>query len=321
MRKSLLAIALSSLFLLNACEDQSHKIKQLEDRIVELEAVVPSLKDEGEIFFYEKGNYTLLKQVPKTQIAWINDLVLAELFRSENGIPNTNDPNFRENLKQQLKREFDEENKANAEMIAEMKADMGNEEEWEVPLYMTRQFYYSDTRLASQNYNVASFYTNTESYSGGAHGMNYFSTLHIDLKKREVIRFEDFIAKEHHEVLKALLWDKYLKHEVNSELNYVDENLSWEARQKEYERLSQKRAQTTETFWVKKAEMPIATYSFDFDKFGVTFTYSPYELGPYAVGSVILSLPWEEVEHLVNPEYRPIKPLISTEELSENFSL
>lgn len=322
MKKSLIALALSSLFLLSACDDQSNKIKQLEAKIVELEAVVPALKDEGEIFFYEKGNYTSLRTIPKTQIAWVNDLVLVELFRREEGvIPRTDDPHFRENLKLQLKREFDESNALNAEMIAEMKAEIGNEEGWEVPITMTSWFYYSNTRLASQNYNVASFYTNSESYSGGAHGMHGFGTLHIDLKKREVIRFDDFIAKEHHEELKALLWDVYLQHEVNSELNEVDEKLSWEAQQKERDKLAAKRAQITETYWAKKAEMPIATYSFDFDESGVTFTYSPYELGPYAVGSVILSLPWEKVEHLVNPAYRPAKPLISTEELDENFAL
>lgn len=59
-----------------------------------------------------------------------------------------------------------------------------------------------------------------------------------------------------------------------------------------------------ESFWEDHAELITRWYEGTvlFDGEGMRVVYSPYELGPYAIGEVTFRLTWEELEPLVGPE-------------------
>lgn len=143
---------------------------------------------------------------------------------------------------------------------------------------------YSDTAETSyvgQRGNIATFSQAFYSYSGGAHGMYYTKYLVIDTHKKTLLTLDTLMAKDNQAKAKALLWDEYVR---SSPVNEEGKN---------------------ETF-TDKADFYLAD-NFYFTEYGITFVYPPYALGAFAEGEKELTLPWFEANKLITTEYQRTK--------------
>jgi hypothetical protein len=59
------------------------------------------------------------------------------------------------------------------------------------------------------------------------------------------------------------------------------------------------------TDYLFENDIPI-TDNFYLTSKGIGFNYNPYEIGPYALGSVSLYIPFSELDPCLNPEFRQL---------------
>lgn len=122
-----------------------------------------------------------------------------------------------------------------------------------------------------------------EEYTGGAHGvyMNYF--YNIDLRTLKPLRLEDIFVKDYQTPLTQLLWNQLM----------ADNNAS---SKQELEDLG---------FGTTGELMP--TENFYLTAKGITFLYNIYEIAPYVMGAIEISLPWDALAEIKNSQF-DIKP-------------
>lgn len=104
-------------------------------------------------------------------------------------------------------------------------------------------------------------------YIGGAHGGWIESYCNIGLETGHVYTLEDFVPKESFDALDNLLTEH---------LGDLDE-------------------QVRESLWEESVRHSEA---FSVGKAGLTFHYGEYELGPYYLGTIDLTVPWNELENI-----------------------
>ncbi len=111
-------------------------------------------------------------------------------------------------------------------------------------------------------------------YTGGAHGMYMSTFLNINLHTLSPIRLDDLFVNEYEEALTDLLWNQLM----------ADNKV---ATRQEVEALgytSTGNLEPTENFYLN-------------DK-GITFYYNIYEIAPYVMGPIEITLPYEIMSHL-----------------------
>lgn len=112
-------------------------------------------------------------------------------------------------------------------------------------------------------------------YTGGAHGMYMTTFLNMDLALMRPLRLDDIFAGDYKEPLTDLIWNqlmadnKVTTHEALEELGY---------------------GSTGEI-------SPVENFYLDND--GITFYYNVYEITPYAMGPVIVKIPFQMIEHML----------------------
>jgi hypothetical protein len=142
-----------------------------------------------------------------------------------------------------------------------------------VELYWNSQAGISKTPPA-----LLSVVVRTEFYSGGAHGMSFTRTYNFWHLAGKPKTFG--------------LWDA-LKGDAASrrELDYL---------------LMQKALADNRTAWVDEGMITDFKQQnlsrFYFTRDGITFVFDPYELGPYAVGTIELSIPYGELKPIIRPK-------------------
>ena len=102
-----------------------------------------------------------------------------------------------------------------------------------------------------------------DDYTGGAHGIYEQSYAVFDMKTGERIQEDDFLDTEAEELL-DMIYDRIL------------ENLD-------------------EDMWDAIYEVPTLNGNFMVDDRGVCWVYNPYEIAPYALGSLDAFLTWDEL--------------------------
>ncbi len=113
-------------------------------------------------------------------------------------------------------------------------------------------------------------------YTGGAHGIYMTSFLNLDLETLVPIRLEDLFVPDYEVPLTDLLWNQLMAdnhvatHEELEDLGYT----------------STGELTPTENFYL--------------DKEGITFYYNVYDIAPYVMGPVKITLPYDAVRHLLN---------------------
>lgn len=131
------------------------------------------------------------------------------------------------------------------------------------------QFYAKDLLIYRYRY---------EEYTGGAHGIYMTSFLNIDLRTLSPIRLDNLFAEGYEEALTDLLWNQLMAmHKVTS------------------------REELEEMGYASTGELA-PTENFYLSKEGITFYYNVYDIAPYVMGAIEISLPWEMLQHLLKED-------------------
>ncbi|MCK3654792.1 hypothetical protein A4G19_03140 [Pasteurellaceae bacterium Macca] len=129
-----------------------------------------------------------------------------------------------------------------------------------------------------QRNNIVVFSLSNSNYTGGAHGSYDTSYYNIDVTKKSVIGLNDLFMPEKINTLKETLWNKYVQ-------DYSNGN--------------------AQEAWVNKEDFRISEqFYFNLVSGDITFVYPVYELGPYAIGEVEISVSSFDLQKLMKPEYR-----------------
>lgn len=131
------------------------------------------------------------------------------------------------------------------------------------------QFYAKDLLIYRYRY---------EEYTGGAHGIYMTSFLNIDLRTLSPIRLDNLFAEGYEEALTDLLWNQLMAmHKVTS------------------------REELEEMGYASTGELA-PTENFYLSKEGITFYYNVYDIAPYVMGAIEISIPWEMLQHLLKED-------------------
>ena len=147
----------------------------------------------------------------------------------------------------------------------------------------------TDFSFQYQRGRLATFRLIHDSYSGGAHNNYAESYVTVDLEKRRVLNIADIVAEGKLAALDALLQKRYDEFILADNQEYDGNNGAALIRQHK------------ETF-SKKAEL---TDSFELTADGLVFHYSPYEIAPFAAGTVKLTVAPDELKGILRPKYLP----------------
>lgn len=308
MKKSLIAIAISSVIFLSACNDKeksdsttqaqqsTSELAQLKSELAQTKAELENVKSqfpalkveietifdkkevvkhtrgpgEEEEYFIDATPVQLGVTIPKTNVTWLNDLLYTK-FVQDWGI------------------EFDERGNP----ISYPKIEKGKERE--MALNILQKMFEAmladgkanpslgytevmNSNYVSQRNNIVTFSQFHNSYTGGAHGMYHTEYLNIDTDKRKIISLSDLFSPQEQVALKENLWNQY-----------VDE----------WYKLTGDNSQP----FVYKQDL-VFSEQFYFSDFGITFVYAPYEVGPFAMGEIEVSLSWHEINDYLPKEYQ-----------------
>lgn len=128
---------------------------------------------------------------------------------------------------------------------------------------------YTEGRIAYSMDNIFSYIADKYTYRGGAHGMSSRYACNFDLRTGKQISEEDFFRKGYDGELTALL-TSHLKESLAS-------------------------TEDMDMLFVQEIE-PNGNFYLS-DK-GVTYIYNQYEIAPYSMGIIEVTLPWEEIRDL-----------------------
>lgn len=131
------------------------------------------------------------------------------------------------------------------------------------------QLYIKDLLIYRVDYNE---------YTGGAHGIYSSTFLNMDLRTLSPIRLDDLFVSDYEEALTDLLWNqlmadnKVATHQELEDMGYATAG----------------DLKPTENFYLSKE--------------GITFYYNVYEIAPYVMGPVKITLPYEVMQHLLSDD-------------------
>ena len=112
-------------------------------------------------------------------------------------------------------------------------------------------------------------------YTGGAHGNRYLLIQNYDLQTGDEVSEQDLFIDDYYEPLKSLLLEALIAQTDEAETKKDLRRLGY----------SVDDVVPNENFYVT-AE-------------GITYVYNPYEIAPYAMGCIQISLPWDAARHLM----------------------
>lgn len=125
------------------------------------------------------------------------------------------------------------------------------------------------------NHLLWSYAMDVYEYTGGAHGNRYLLIQNYDLQTGDAVSEQDLFIDDYYEPLKALLLETLIAQTDEAETK------------KDLRRLGYSIADVVpnENFYVTSE--------------GITYVYNPYEIAPYAMGCIQISLPWDSIRHLL----------------------
>lgn len=137
--------------------------------------------------------------------------------------------------------------------------------------------YYKNIETHVQHYDksLLVYRINLNEYTGGAHGIYSTTFLNFDLTKKRPIRLDELFIDEYKEALTDLIWNQLMAE--NRVTNHDElEDLGYG---------STGDITPSENFYLSKN--------------GITFYYNVYEITPYAMGPVKVTIPYSMMETLL----------------------
>lgn len=124
-----------------------------------------------------------------------------------------------------------------------------------------------------------------EEYTGGAQGIYKTNYLNLNLKTMAPIHLDDLFVSNYKEALTDLLWNQLM----------ADNRVTTHQELEEMGYCSTGNLEPTENFYISKE--------------GLTFHYNVYEITPYIMGAVDITIPYDMMQHLLNDEAYIIKEI------------
>lgn len=115
-------------------------------------------------------------------------------------------------------------------------------------------------------------------YTGGAHGIYMSTFLNMDLRTLSPIRLDDLFVSDYSEPLTDLLWNQLM----------ADNNVVTRQELEDMGYATTGNLEPSENFYI--------------DKEGITFYYNVYDIAPYVMGPVAITLPYEMMQHLLSDD-------------------
>ncbi len=138
--------------------------------------------------------------------------------------------------------------------------------------------YYKNIESHIQYYekNLLIYRIDYNEYTGGAHGMYSTSFLNIDLSLMRPLCLDDIFIGEYKEILTDLIWNQLMS-ENNVSSHEELEDLGFG---------STGEIAPTENFYLSTE--------------GITFYYNVYDIAPYAMGPIKITIPYPMIEEILN---------------------
>lgn len=142
-----------------------------------------------------------------------------------------------------------------------------------------------ESRVQLYEKNMLVYRIDYNEYTGGAHGIYMSSFLNMDLGLMRPLHLDDIFVGEYQEVLTDLIWNQLM----------ADNN-------------AKTRSEVEDMGYGSTGEIA-PTENFYLDKEGITFYYNVYDITPYAMGPVSVSIPFQMMEHMLgsNPVIGELK--------------
>lgn len=139
--------------------------------------------------------------------------------------------------------------------------------------------YYLDIRTAIHRFtdSLLVYEIRRETYTGGAHGLATADYLNIALADVRLLRLDDVIRPDCRQAVTDLLW-KHL------------------ARQ---EKVSSREELEAMGYGFGNGIEPSETFILEADR--LTFVYNPYDIAPYSMGRILISIPLDELKPYLQP--------------------
>jgi hypothetical protein len=135
-------------------------------------------------------------------------------------------------------------------------------------------------------HNYLSFGTDTNIYSGGAHGNYSIAMYAFDVKNKKLLKLEDIIKDNDIPGFLAIAKQHFAKSA------HVDTNAHWKAAGYWF---NKKDSQKVEPKWLLEDGFYLPK-NFAIDNHGITFLYQSYEIAPYSYGAPSFTIPWDQLK-------------------------
>lgn len=143
-----------------------------------------------------------------------------------------------------------------------------SKEEWEKSSPTPLQYEYSVSNTFVPE-TEASYIITSYEYTGGAHGYTSNAYYTVDPKSGRAIQEADIFVDDYKEQLAKAIKDELLRKNKEDDFFSINE--------------------------------VVGNGNFIITKQGLRYCYNPYEIAPYAFGTVIVDLPWENLRNIVRP--------------------
>lgn len=155
--------------------------------------------------------------------------------------------------------------------------DMGNLEEGNRPSWY---WYYmqKNNEILFEDDNVLSYSVQHSEYTGGAHGSLQMLYYIIDLDKLTTITEEDIFAPNYHQLLTSIIIDRLMKkYKVDTPEMLITEGF-----------FDINDIAPNNNFWVNNE--------------GLHYVYNQYEIAPYSMGPIEVTIPYEDIKSIIIPQ-------------------
>ncbi|MBR6432824.1 MAG: DUF3298 domain-containing protein, partial [Bacteroides sp.] len=115
-------------------------------------------------------------------------------------------------------------------------------------------------------------------YTGGAHGIYMSTFLNMDLHTLTPVRLDDLFAGDYKEALTDLLWNQLM----------ADNKVATRRELEDIGYATTGELEPTENFYLGQE--------------GITFYYNVYDIAPYVMGPIKITLPYEMMQHLLKDD-------------------
>ncbi|MFA9488356.1 MULTISPECIES: DUF3298 domain-containing protein [unclassified Mannheimia] len=315
MKKSLLALLVSSVFVMSGCEDgkMTQTVLEAEKQIVHLGTELKNAQSElakkeaevNELSGVKAENEKLKAELEKAQQNTALQVEIVKIFDKKEVIKHQVDPKEEFAIEESTVSSFVSLPKTNFDWLNQLLINQAydyNEEAGRKLKNLTEEEFkkhyeevyqglvesvkskpvigydeYISSTFIGQRNNIATFLMTHYTYTGGAHGMHFTQYINVDLDKKAVIGLNDLISQKNQAQLKEMLWEIHSRERVDENGNYNG-------------RGNQKEFRVSEQFY--------------FTSSGIVFVYPPYELGAYAEGDTEVEADWHSINKLLNPDYQ-----------------